>query len=73
MRNSSRENDDKCYKKALLGKYFCPNCKQSEYVPDPFEGVHCLLCAYKPGQVIDGKLNTNRALVKLGGNLSEEL
>ena len=66
------ERDNKTYKEALLGKYYCPNCKQIEYVPDPFEGVYCLVCAYKPGQTIDGKLNSKRPYLKLGSNLDNK-
>ena len=41
-------------------KFQCPNCGQNGYVPDPEKGVHCVVCGYEPGTLLDGKLNTNR-------------
>ena len=42
----------------------CPNCGQNGYVPHPEKGVHCTVCGYEPGRVLDGKIGTKRDKIK---------
>lgn len=45
-------------------KFQCPNCGQNGYVPHPEKGVHCTVCGYEPGRVLDGKIGTKRDKIK---------